>query len=50
MGVDIDILIEDTVFCTVLATILKEADSVKAVQGKKKRWDAALPGNEYRMY
>jgi hypothetical protein len=49
MGVDIDILIEDTV-CTVLATILKEADSVKAVQGKKKRWDAALAGNEYRMY
>ena len=31
MGVDIDILIEDTVFCTVLATIQKEADFVRAV-------------------
>ena len=30
MGVDIDILMEDTV-CTVLATIQKEADLVKAV-------------------
>jgi hypothetical protein len=47
MDVDIDILIEDTVFYTVLATIQKEVDLVKAVQSKKRRWDTALPGTEY---
>ena len=31
LGIDIDILIEDTVFCTVLVIIQKEADLVKAV-------------------
>jgi hypothetical protein len=46
MDVDIDILIEDTVFCIVLATIQKEADA-EAVQGRKNRWDTALPGYEY---
>jgi hypothetical protein len=47
MDIDIDTLIEDTVFYTVLATIQKEADLVKAVQNKKRRWDTALPGDEY---
>ena len=42
----IDILIEDTVICIVLATLQKEVDA-EAVQGKQKRWDTALPGNEY---
>src|SRR5271168_1658530 len=46
MDVDIDILIEDTVFCIVLATIQKEADA-EAVQGRKNRWDTALLGYEY---
>jgi hypothetical protein len=32
MDVDTDILIENTVFCIVLATIQKEADLVKDVQ------------------
>jgi hypothetical protein len=47
MDVDIDNLIEDTVFCVVLATIQKEADLVEVVQRKKKRWDTALPGEKY---
>jgi hypothetical protein len=47
MDVDIDNLIEDTVFCIVLTTIQKEADLLEAVQGKKKRWDTALPGDTY---
>jgi hypothetical protein len=46
MDVDIDILIEDTVFCIVLATLQKEADA-EAVQDKKNRWDTALLGDEY---
>ena len=47
MDIDIDILIEDTVFFIVLATVQREADLVEAIQGKKKRWDTALPGDEY---
>ena len=47
MDVDINILIENTVFCIVLATIQKEADLVEAVQDKKRRWKNALPGSEY---
>ena len=47
MDIDIDILIEDTVLFTVLATIQKEADLVKAVQGKKKCQDTALLGDKY---
>ena len=47
MDIDIDNLIEDIVFCVVYATIQKEAGLVEAVQGKKKRWDTALPGDEY---
>lgn len=37
MDVDVDILIENTVFCIVLATLQKEADLIKAVQVSKKR-------------
>jgi hypothetical protein len=47
MNVNINNLIEDTVFYAVLATVQKEADLVEAVQGRKKRWDTALPGNKY---
>jgi hypothetical protein len=47
MDIDIDNLIEDTVFFIVLATVQREADLVEAIQGKKKRWDTALPGDEY---
>jgi hypothetical protein len=32
MDVDIDILIEDTVFCVALANIQKEADLVEALR------------------
>ena len=47
MDVDIDILIENTVFYIVLATLQKETDLVEAVQGRKKRWESALPGSDY---
>jgi hypothetical protein len=47
MDVDIDNLIEDTVFYVVFMTIQKEADLLEAVQGEKKSWDTALPGNTY---
>ena len=47
MDVDINILIKDTVFCAVFATVQKEADLVKAVQGKKRQWVTTLLGNEY---
>jgi len=47
MDVDIDILIENAVFCIVAKTIQKEADLVEAVQDKKRRWKNALPGGEY---
>jgi hypothetical protein len=50
MDVDIDTLIEDTVFCIVLTTVQKEVDAdadVEAIQGRKNRWDTALPGYEY---
>jgi hypothetical protein len=44
MDIDIDIPIENTVFCVVLATIQKEAE---AVQDRKQRWMNAMPGSEY---
>jgi hypothetical protein len=47
MDVDTNILIENTVFCIILATIQKEADLVEAVQDKKRRWKNALLGSEY---
>jgi hypothetical protein len=37
MDVDTDILIENTVFYIVFATIQKETDLVEAVQDKKRR-------------
>jgi hypothetical protein len=47
MDIDIDIPIENTVFCVVLATIQKEADLAEAVQDRKQRWKNAMPGSEY---
>jgi hypothetical protein len=44
MDVDIDILIKNTVFYTVLATVQKETE---AVQDRKRSWINALPGSEY---
>ena len=44
---NIDIPIENSVFCIVLAAIQKEADLVEAVQDKKRRWKNALPGSDY---
>ena len=46
MDADIDIPIENSVFCIVLAAIQKEADLVEAVQDKKRHWKNALPGGE----
>src|SRR5438045_910473 len=47
MDVDIDILIENAVFCILHAAIQKDADLVDAVQDKKRRWKNAMPGGEY---
>ena len=48
MDANIDIPIENSVFCIVLAAIQKEADLlVEAVQDKKRRWKNALPGGDY---
>ena len=47
MDADINILIENSVFCVVLSAIQKEADLVEAVQDKKRHWKNALPGGDY---
>ena len=47
MGADIDIPIENSGFCIVLAAIQKEAGLVEAVQDKKRRWKNALTGGDY---
>ena len=47
MDADIDIPIENAVFCILYAAIQKDADLVKAVQDKKRCWKNAMPSSEY---